>query len=120
MLDRHNSHRTGLGLGQLTANAKLNEIAQDQADFQAAHLNVGHDGEGGSRVADRAADVGYLYLSLGENVGSASGGIEMFNDWLASPGHKANLEGSQYTEIGLGMAEFVGMQYWCVVFGRPQ
>jgi uncharacterized protein YkwD len=71
-------------------------------------------------VGDRAAAVGYLYLNLGENVGSASGGTEIFNDWLASPGHKDVLEGSQYTEIGLGMAEFVGMQYWCVVFARPQ
>lgn len=120
MLDRHNNHRTGLGLAALAPNAKLNQIAQDQADFQAQHLNVGHDGEGGTRVDDRAADVGYLFLNLGENVGSAGGGIEMFNDWLASSGHRDVLEGAQYTEIGLGMAEFLGMQYWCVVFGRPQ
>lgn len=38
--------------------------------------------------------------------------------WLWSPGHRMNIMGRTYEQIGCGAAVAKGRIYWCVCFGR--
>ena len=42
-------------------------------------------------------------------------------DWLASPGHRRNLEDAAYTHAGAGMARAGnGAPYWAQALGRAE
>lgn len=117
MLARHNSARAGAGLGALAENSLLDQIAQDQAEHMADIGDITHTDSGGGLVTDRADAAGYLWVLIGENVGYASSAQQVFDLWMASPGHKANILEADFTEIGIGRSSSGLSQYWCVVFG---
>lgn len=120
MLDMINDHRSDMGLSPLAPDPRLNEIAQDQASTQAEDANVEHTDDDNGLVGDRADDIGYNYVTIAENVGSASGVGEMFDDWLENAETRAIIESTQYTEIGLGVSYVLNQHYWTTVFARPQ
>lgn len=113
-------------LPSLTENPTLDDIATLRIDdlFQYqyfAHVNSS-TGESALTVA---SSVGYLYLALGENLalGLYDGDAGVVAAWMASPGHRANILNSQYTQIGVAVREgmFQGQETWIAVqvFGRP-
>jgi uncharacterized protein YkwD len=82
--------------------------------------NIGtytHEDAFGDHVDGRASDVGYDWITIGENVGFDDTAAEMFNAWLSSSGHYSNIVDPEYTEIGVGVAVEDGWEYWCVVYG---
>lgn len=117
MLARHNNARVAESLAALAQSPLLDQIAQDQAEYMADLGELTHtDGDGGL-CTDRADAAGYAWVLIGENVGYASGAQQVFDMWMASPGHQANILGADFTEIGIGRSSSGLSQYWCVVFG---
>lgn len=63
-------------------------------------------------------DFGIQFNTSGENIayGQSTPGAVM-NSWLNSPGHRANILGSNYTQIGVGLAKNnKGVPYWTQMF----
>lgn len=117
MIDRHNATRGAQGVGALTANNLLNQIAQEQANYMADIGEFTHDDAFGGRVYDRAETVGYVYTTIGENVGFDVSAEQLYSGWLGSSGHYAQIVKPEYTEIGVGQATRGLYQYWSIVFG---
>lgn len=71
--------------------------------------------------ADRVSATGYTWHAVGENI--AWGYMTpdaVMTGWMNSAGHKANILGSSYTELGVGYAlDAAGRPYWVQVFARP-
>ena len=117
MLARHNNTRAGAGVGALSENVLLDQIAMDQAQYMASINDSTHEDGNGDHVDTRATDAGYNWVTIGENVGFDTTAAELYSAWLASAGHRDNIEDADYTEIGIGAVSSGLFQYWCIVFG---
>jgi uncharacterized protein YkwD len=117
MLARHNSTRSGLGLGALSQNALLNQIAQTHAEYMASTGNFSHLDGAGHNVDWRATAIGYNWVQIGENIGYDTSPADLYTAWLGSPGHYANIVDSGFQEIGIGVADAGIYEYWCIDFG---
>jgi hypothetical protein len=79
----------------------------------------------GASAVTVASSVGYEHLALGENLaeGIFAGDQGVVTAWMNSPGHRANILDTHYTEIGVAVREgmFDGQQTWIAVqvFGKP-
>ncbi len=76
-------------------------------------------------VVDRARRSLYFSPFVGENIAYNFGyqypAWQLFDGWMKSPGHHANIMNDQYTEIGVGVVGTHGGKYFaCQVFGSPQ
>lgn len=83
-----------------------------------------HFAPDGKTPWDFVRQAGYNFTAAGENLARDFGGVDpMISAWLASPTHRENLLSSNFTEIGVGVAEGViaGKSTTVVVqmFGRP-
>lgn len=97
-----NNIRSANGLGPLTADSALANAAQDQADYMGAN-QVGHDGPGGNKPADRINAAGFAGSPVGENVAAGQSTPEqVVASWMNSPGHRANILNPDYTRLGVG------------------
>ncbi len=122
VLQLTNQQRAALGLPPLKRNATL----EDQANRYACemiyydffdHVNP----TTGSTLDVRAAEFGYQYLKIGENLAAGQRSPEdVVEDWMGSPGHRENIVDPEFTEIGIGIRQ--GGQheyYWVQEFGSP-
>lgn len=116
-----NLERANAGLPALSLNSLLNQAAQGHAQTMANTGTFSHviDGLG---PADRITATGYVWSAVGENIAYGYGTPEsVMLGWMNSAGHKANILGSQYTQMGVGYAlNASGRPYWVQVFARPR
>jgi uncharacterized protein YkwD len=117
MISRHNATRSSAGVGQLTPNVLLNEIAQDQADYMASVNNLKHEDSAGHHVDGRATAIGYGWSTIGENIGFDTDPANLYAGWLASQGHHDNIVDPDFEELGVGVVQDGIYFYWCIVFG---
>lgn len=109
----------------LSENTKLNLSAQTKLKDMFAKQYFEHESPTGKGPADLARAVEYEYVTIGENLalGNFKDNADLLNAWMNSPGHRANILNSKYTEMGAAVGEgmFEGRQVWLAVqeFGRP-
>ena len=116
-----NNYRTQNGLPPLGLSYTLTKASQWKSTDMANNNYFAHDDL--SRTWDqRIRDCGYGYNTwLGENI--AAGYVtaqDVFNGWKSSPGHNANMLGTNYTAIGIGRFYRAGSPYgwyWSTDFG---
>lgn len=104
----------------LRYNDNLSDAARKFARDLGRHGYFSHTGRSGSTPTSRARAEGYRGYA-GENIaaGRATGRATM-RDWLASPGHCANIMSAQYRFLGVGYASVAGSPYgtyWVQDFG---
>lgn len=117
-----NAERAKHRLPPLRAEATLMQIA----DFYACRMAEAHffahvDPYDGSTVDSRATSFGYPFMKIGENLATGQRAAEeVFDDWMKSPGHRANILDPAFTEIGVSV-KLGGPNgpYWVQEFGRP-
>jgi uncharacterized protein YkwD len=85
---------------------------------------VSHTGSDGSGVRDRVERQGYDWSWIGENIyctsDTSSGAPQrVFDWWMNSAPHRANLMSPNYTQIGLGYAYAGSRGCFTAVFARP-
>jgi uncharacterized protein YkwD len=123
LVDMTNAQRNRAGLPSLKANSRLRQAAQIQADQNASAGRIDHvlSGAPYPRVEDRLAAAGYRWVAFGENLAYGQRTPnEVIQSWMGSSGHRANILGSQFTEIGIGYAtDSAGRPYYTQVFARP-
>ena len=116
-----NAQRAAVGAPALVASPTLTAAATWKARHMAMYHYMTHDDPGPpvSRTpADRLAACGYAG-GWGENIAygfpTASGVVSA---WLASPGHRANIEQPAYRSTGISAAVASnGVVYWAQEFG---
>lgn len=120
-----NSERTQRGLRALGSNAKLDTVAQIRMKDMFANQYFEHVSPKGDSASKEADTVQYEYISLGENIalGNFKDDNALVQAWMNSPGHRANILNSKFTEIGIavGKGKYEGRQTWIAVqvFGKP-
>lgn len=123
LLSLTNGFRADQGLTPLADDAELNRAARAHAADMAARKFFGHDTEEGFSPIDRAGLLVRRMLGrFGENLAYQSGvsratpGMAM-EGWKKSPGHRANLLGSDYTHVGHGVVRIGTSWNMAAVFG---
>jgi uncharacterized protein YkwD len=121
-----NDQRAANGnLPPLVENATLDDIATLRLDDMFTQQYFAHVGPQGESAITVASSVGYAHLALGENLalGNYAGDAGVVTAWMNSPGHRANILDTHYTQIGVVVREgmFEGQETWLAVqiFGRP-
>jgi len=99
----------------ITLNDALNKAAYDHSLEMETYDNFSHTGLNNSSFSDRAITAGYNGSPLGENIAWGQRTPEaVFNAWINSDGHKANILKANATEMGLGVSGV----YWTQIFGK--
>jgi uncharacterized protein YkwD len=121
LLAAHNARHAAAGLHPLAASAKLQAAAQAHADLMARRGEMSHQLPGEPDLGARVSAAGYGWTWVGENVAWNYRTVpEVMTAWMASPGHRANIQAGHYTQAGFALARGAdGSPYWAVDFGAP-
>jgi uncharacterized protein YkwD len=114
-----NQSRAQYGLAPLRLDAAIGEVASAHAWDQINYGYFSHTGRDGSRVSDRLRRAGISFSWAGENMCYYNGlGLRAMLEWCHStfmsepfPGvanHIANILSSNYTRLGIGIAQSGG------------
>lgn len=97
-----NQYRSQKGLGKISYDTTLNQVAFNHSDWMNTTGTFSHTGINGSRMIDRCAAVGTICLAenLAENILDSQ---KLLNSWKANPGHNKNLLGP-YSKAGFGVS----------------
>ncbi|HEX7301253.1 MAG TPA: CAP domain-containing protein [Solirubrobacteraceae bacterium] len=118
VLDLVNAHRAHLGLQPLAVSPTLTAAATWKARNMAAFGYMSHDDPApvARSPEERLAACGYARASWGENIATGyQTAQDVVNGWLASPGHRENIERPEYRATGIGVAGW--QAYWAQSFG---
>jgi uncharacterized protein YkwD len=113
-----NIHRAKHGCAPVSRHTSLMATAQRHSWDMAKRGYFSHVSPGGSTFTARARYAGYRFAS-GENIAwgyRTPAGV--VNDWMKSPGHRANILNCASKRIGVGVSYRGGVPYWTQVFGR--
>lgn len=112
--DLINQHRVARGLGALTANGHLTDVARAQSVRMEVRGDIYHN----PNLAQEVTALGLPWTRIGENVGVGANVIVIEDAFLASPPHHENIV-SPYNVVGVGVvAGSGGRVYVTQVFGR--
>lgn len=97
-----NQYRAEKGLGKISYDTKLNQVALNHSSWMNTTGTFSHTGINGSRMIDRCAAAGTICLAenLAENILDAQ---KLLSSWQANPGHNKNLLGP-YSLAGFGVS----------------
>lgn len=121
-----NSQRATNDLPALTASPTLDRAAQAKLEDMLTQQYFEHIGPDNKGPADWVEGVGYHYLRVGENLALGNFGSDtlLVQAWMDSPGHRANILHTGFSEIGIavGRGNFEGQSTWLAVqtFALPQ
>ncbi len=121
-----NSERVKAGLSPLVFNGLLSTIARVKALDMVKNKYFAHVAPDGTDIAKLAKEYQYEYLNVGENLalGDFTSSAQVMDGWMHSPGHRANILNTHFTEVGIAAlrGEWEGREVWFAVqeFGRPQ
>jgi uncharacterized YkwD family protein len=98
-----NAQRKNAGLGALTMDSALANVALVKAKDMINNNYFDHNSPTYGSPFDMMKQFGITYRTAGENIAKGqSSAQQVMNDWMNSPGHRANILNSSYTKIGVG------------------
>jgi len=108
-----NGLRSTLGLGSLTVDSELSDIARAWSVQMANSGVMSHN----PALTTQAQS----WAKLGENVGYGPAVLQIFNALVASPPHMRNMSDPEFTRIGVGtVTDSQGTVWTTHVFMRPK
>ena len=100
-----NKERSQKDIPVLQRNSLLDQAAQMKAQDMAANGYYAHVSPDGLTPMHWVGKAGYKYLIIGENlVVNRTDAEQVVDAFMGSPGHRANILRSDFTEIGIGVA----------------
>ena len=113
-----NSRRAAAGLAPLSVNYEVAAAAMTRAHETERYFD--HTRPDGRGFYTALTDAGIAYSSAGENIAYGQRSAEeVMNAWMNSPGHRANILNSGYTQIGVAhYKNSSGTDYWVQLFIR--
>lgn len=120
LLAAHNAERLRRNLLALKLHPALNAAAQKFAE-RMARLNQMSHTAGGDTFSQRIAAEGYKSRGGGENIAMGYRDVPaVMHGWMTSPGHRNNILGMNYSEVGFGaFRDAQGRMWWCANFAIP-
>lgn len=118
-----NEERAGQGLAALSTNAVLADMATSYACEMIEGDFFDHVSPiTGSTVGSRALQAGYYFKKVGENLaGGQTTPDQVMSEWMASPGHQANILDKDFVELGVTVRTGGSYGwYWVQEFGLPR
>lgn len=116
-----NKERAANGLAPLTLNWQLSRMGEIKCQDMRDHNYFSHNSPTYGSPFQMMTEFGIPYTAAGENI--AAGQVsaqDVMNSWMNSPGHRANILNSSYTQIGVGYAKGGSMgTYWSQEFIHP-
>ena len=122
LVDLINAERSRLGIVPLLQiNWLMMQVAEAHSQDMIDRNFFDHTNPDGLDPWDRMSNAGYDWWYAGENIGGGYTTPQaMFNAWMSSPGHRANILSADFTEIGVGYVTggYYG-HYWTANFATP-
>lgn len=116
LLNLVNNARRNNGLAPLTVENALIAAANAHAKDMIVNDFFSHTGSNGSNTGDRISEQGYGFSAWAENIAYGYLSAQsVFDAWMNSPGHRANILSSKVTEIGQVRVQ----NFWVQVFAKP-
>lgn len=118
MLDSINKERKAAGLAELELDTALCKAAQVRAEeCQKKYSHTRPDGRASRTAMD---DQKISYSWWGENINEKQDTVSStMKSWMASKGHKANILGENFEQVGFGRAKDKdGSYYWVQLFAK--
>ena len=125
IIEETNLQRQENNLPPLVENENLSKAAGAKAGDMFKNQYFEHVSPDGTDPALLVQSFGYDYIITGENLilGNFKNEREVVSNWMASPGHRANILNNRYTEIGVSIIKgtYEGQTVWIGVqeFGLP-
>ena len=103
ILDLVNRSRIEAGVDPVARSTPLAAVGEGHAleMYQAGYFS--HQSPTSGSVADRVTAAGIPYLVVGENLALAATARTVHEGLMDSPGHRANILGSDFTRLGIGV-----------------
>jgi uncharacterized YkwD family protein/spore coat assembly protein SafA len=113
-----NQQRAKNGLKALTPNWELSRVARYKAMDMRDKNYFSHTSPTYGDPFTMMKNFGIAYRAAGENIAAGqSTPQEVVNSWMNSPGHRANILSTTYTQIGVGYAKGGSYgYYWSQMF----
>jgi len=113
-----NQERAKQGLAPLTDNSKLSNVARTKSEDMVAKNYFSHTSPTYGSPFDMMKQFGITYSAAGENIAMGQPtAASVMDGWMNSPGHRANILNSNFTDIGVGVAKNAdGTIYWTQEF----
>ena len=116
-VDQMNAHRVSKGLSPLLWHSGVAAVATAHSQDMETRDFFSHTNPDGESPGDRLDEAGITYSAWGENIAwGYSTGTAVLNAWIASSGHRANIENGTFTHHGVGKVGTI----WTHVFLRPR
>ena len=120
ILDLVNQARTSRGLRAVRMSEELDSAADDYSKVMARENHFSHTGPDGSSPGERLRKAGFTG-GWGENIAAGQRSAQqVFDGWMNSSGHRANILRASHTHMGLGYARNSSARYgtrWTQLFG---
>jgi uncharacterized protein YkwD len=126
-LDLHNQTRVANGLPTLCVDQTLTTAARGHSDEMLAYGYFSHNSYSGESFDQRLVRYGYTgWTALGENIAYGSGSYgapdPIFNNWMNSTLHRANILNGSFRQVGIGVRlgtyqGYPGVNMYTVDFG---
>jgi uncharacterized YkwD family protein/spore coat assembly protein SafA len=116
-----NQERAKQGLSPLTHNWELSRVARTKSMDMRDRGYFSHTSPTYGSPFDMMKSFRINYRSAGENIAQGQSTPQaVVQAWMNSPGHRANILSTKYTQIGVGYASGgSGRHYWTQMFIRP-
>ena len=113
-----NQQRAANGLGALSMDSALTKTATLKSQDMAKLGYFDHTSPTYGSPFDMMKQFGITYRAAGENIAMGqTSPQQVMQDWMNSPGHRANILNSSFTKIGVGIAQNSnGQYYWTQQF----
>lgn len=103
VLDLVNQNRQSGGLGALTMDSSLSNMATVKAQDMINNNYFDHNSPTYGSPFDMMKKFNITYGYAGENIAEGqTTASQVMNDWMNSPGHRANIMNGSYKKIGIG------------------
>jgi uncharacterized YkwD family protein len=110
-----NQARKANGLPELILNEKLSNVARVKANDMADNSYFSHTSPTYGSPFDMMRQFGISYRTAGENIAMGqTTAQQVFDAWMNSEGHRANILNPSFTEIGVGYS--ANGSYWSQMF----
>ncbi|XOQ48594.1 MAG: SCP domain-containing protein [Eubacteriales bacterium] len=107
-----NQERAKAGLKALTVNSQLTKTATLKSEDMAKLNYFDHTSPTYGSPFDMMKQFGISYRTAGENIAMGqTSPQQVMQGWMNSPGHRANILNSSFTQIGVGIAKNAKGQY---------
>ncbi len=116
VLQKHNEYRASKGLRTFCVDVTLQKVAQAHSTDMAPRNFYSHTNPDGEGPGHRLTAAGYDCYPYGsENIGEYwmdNTAAEITQSWIDSTGHRANIENTHHTRIGIGSAYDADFSDW--------